>query len=134
MGQIGLLWCIAGSLLIGGVGVGMLVRTRRFLARAVRVPGMVTGLRRSPSSGNGGSTYRPQFAFRTYEGREVHTESSIGSNPPPARPGQSITVLYDPRDPNRARVDSLVGRGGYIAWCFTVFGAGFTVLCIISLF
>ena len=119
------LWGVASGLLFGGIGVGLLVKTRRFLSRAVRVPGMVTGLRGS-ASGNGRS-YFPRLTFRTHEGQEVHTESRFSQNPPPAQPGQSVTILYDPRDPNRARVDSVKGRGLYLAWCFTVSGAVLTV-------
>lgn len=118
----------------GALGVVLLVRYRQFLARALRVPGVVVTLiaSRSSSSGpgrsNGGITYRPVFRFQTYEGMDVEVTSNTGSNPPPAREGEQVNVLYDPADPRKARLDKFGQRGGFIGWIFVAFGVVFTAI------
>jgi hypothetical protein len=129
------------GLTCGVVCVVAWVRMRAFMSRAQRVPGVVTELIRSYSSSSGsgsssrgGYTYRPVFQFRTYDGRDVRVESSVGSNPPSARPGQRVNVLYDPMRPERARLDTFVQRGGLLVLImllftvvFTAVGAGVTI-------
>ncbi|MET8047128.1 DUF3592 domain-containing protein, partial [Streptosporangium sp. NPDC005286] len=51
------------------------------------------------------------------------TESDLGSNPPPARPGQQVMVVYDPERPQRARLDGVGGRGVLLGVLFLTVGA-----------
>jgi hypothetical protein len=133
------LWPLAfvgAGVVCGVVCVVAWVRMRAFLSRAQRVPGVVTELIRSYSSssgsGSGGSsggyTYRPVFQFRTYDGRDVRVESSVGSNPPSARPGQQVNVLYDPMRPEHARLDTFTQRGGLVVLIMLVFTVVFTAV------
>lgn len=94
--------------------VVVLRRERRFAARAVPVPGVITGFRRTFTPGARGFGYRARVGFRTAEGRPVSTEVRLdgpGTQPriwagmPPLRVGQPIPVLYDPGNPWRADVD-----------------------------
>jgi len=44
----------------------------------------------------------PVLRFSLPDGRTVETQSSWGTNPPAAKPGAQVTVLYDPADPTSA--------------------------------
>jgi hypothetical protein len=106
-------------------------RDRAYRRRAERVPGVVIDLRGHWTSGSGSQTggytaYHPVLEFRLLDGRPARVESFRGTNPPKVRPGQSVTVLYDPDDPGRASVDDgsrrmywlMVGAGAF----FVLFG------------
>lgn len=111
----------AFGLLFAGIGVHN-VRAARWLARnGVRAYAVVTRLRWE-SSENGGVHY-PTLRFQTREGAWLEVESDIGSSPAPAGVGRQVVVVYDPRDPRRARVDTPLGSGAMLGWIFTVIGA-----------
>ncbi|MBV8998619.1 MAG: DUF3592 domain-containing protein [Solirubrobacterales bacterium] len=48
----------------------------------------------------------PTVEFTTADGTPVRATSNIGTNPRPGRVGESVTVLYDPRNPQKVRVQS----------------------------
>lgn len=81
--------------------------SRQFASVAVRAPGTVTELRwRKIVRGHtGGGGWFPVLRFATADGRHVHTEAIFGRMPAPARPGDSVSVLYDPADPTRAALE-----------------------------
>ncbi|MBB2908838.1 hypothetical protein FHS43_000084 [Streptosporangium becharense] len=109
-------------------GVRMLTAARYLRRHGVRVPGVVVGLRRS--SGNDGVFY-PTMQFQTVQGFVVETESDLGSNPAPARPGQQVMVVYDPERPQRARLDGVGGRGVLHGVLFLTIGVIILVVCLI---
>ncbi|MEV0592438.1 DUF3592 domain-containing protein [Nonomuraea cavernae] len=84
-------------------GVWLLRRSRRFRARGVRVPGVVTGLERS-SDPDSNACY-PIFRFTTRDGQEFEITSRYGESKPP-QPGDRVTVLYDPDRQRNARIDT----------------------------
>jgi uncharacterized protein DUF3592 len=98
------------------VGLGMLVgsffifsNTSRFIAGAREAEGKVIALDRSRSSSSSGSsstTYRPVVEFTSGTGKRIEFTSNVGSSPPSHRVGESVTVLYNPADPYRARIKS----------------------------
>lgn len=99
------------------VGVGMLVgsffvfsNTSSFIRRAVEAEGKVIDLERSRSSSSSGSSsstmYRPVVEFTTATGKRIEFISSVGSSPPSHRVGEAVTVLYNPADPQSARIKS----------------------------
>lgn len=104
---------VVAGLVSGGAGGVTWVRDRRFRGRALRVSGVVVDLR--ASGGSPQTMYRPVFRFRTYEGRDMRGQSNMASNPPPARLGEQITVMYDPRNPVDARIDKFGHRGKGVA-------------------
>jgi hypothetical protein len=137
------------GLVFVAIGVSANRSTRRLLRRAERTRGTVVSLRLrlgSPSmsgptvplagepstadSAGGASlsrAYLPTVRFTTLAGEQVTAESKTGSNPPPARVGHEVTVLYDPRAPSDFRIDSVLGRGGCIGPVF-IFIGGASVL------
>lgn len=95
------------------VGIGMLLasffvfsNTTSFIARAVEADGRVTDLERSRSSSGSGTTYRPVVEFTAATGKRIEFVSSVGSSPPSHRVGEAVKVLYNPTNPQRARIKS----------------------------
>jgi Protein of unknown function (DUF3592) len=111
-------WAVAAVLV--GVGVRRRGESRRFAAAATRASGVVVELVSGPAGPQGGVplTY-PVVRYRTADGREVVFRSGFGSQPPLWRPGQPVTVLYDPANPEAARIETraatVVAPGCFVA-------------------
>lgn len=107
-------WIVLGAvgLLFGSVGGYWLWTTLSFWRRAKRVSGTVTDLRARTVVHVGGvdveisgqSMVYPVLQFTTHEGRNVETPASRGARPMPVRPGDEVTVLYDPTTPSTAEL------------------------------
>jgi uncharacterized protein DUF3592 len=63
----------------------------------------------------------PVVRFSLPNGRTVETQSTWGTNPPPAKPGAQVTVLYDPADPTRASVPA-GGTASLVSWVIVALG------------
>ncbi len=123
---------IFAALGAGFVAIG--IRTRRssraFMARAVRVPGLVVDLElhrgRYHKAGDVDSgVWVPRLEFTTVEGRPVQTLAMYGSVPAPARRGEQVMVLYDPEQPTRVQVaDRKLASGGCLSVAMLVAGTG----------
>jgi hypothetical protein len=98
----------AAFLLIGGGMIALAVKAKRRRARweadAASTSGEVTDLRWQSVGQAGDSNLLafPVLRFSLPDGRTVETQSSWGTNPPAAKPGAQVTVLYDPADPTSA--------------------------------
>jgi hypothetical protein len=117
----------AGFVLIGGAMVAFALRAKRARARweasASRAPGEVTDLRWQSVGHAGDRTPLafPVLRFSLPDGRTVETQSTWGTNPPPAKPGAQVTVLYDPADPTRASVPA-GGTASIVSWVIVALG------------
>ncbi len=83
--------------------------TQKFLASAVETTGTVVALNEESSNDTDsvtGTTYRPVIGFRIDAARAFTFESMVHSNPPLYRVGDTVPVLYNPLDPNQARIRS----------------------------
>jgi hypothetical protein len=134
-------WVLAAvAALFAAVGLALLIAgartraaTRRFDARAVRVPGVVVELRlargyRGPGERSSGF-WVPVLEFTTADGRPVRTAAMYGSVPAPARPGDRVQVAYDPDQPTRAQVaDRRLASGGCLAGASLAVGLATAVL------
>jgi len=65
---------------------------------------------RISETGDSFSTYCPLIEFTTKAGETVIFDTRMCSSKRPYEPGQSITVIYDPQDPQKAQVDSFLGK------------------------
>lgn len=99
------------SLAFGGVGLLLAalaiffwLRTRTFLETAQKAKGTVIRLVYSSDS-DGGGGYSPVYTFRTISGQVIEVTDRLSSNPHQFKEGQIIDVLYDPENPNRARIN-----------------------------
>ncbi|WP_181449003.1 DUF3592 domain-containing protein [Nonomuraea aridisoli] len=102
------------------VGGGTAIGSRRFRRRAHRAQGLVVGLK--PSSPHDGTAYYAIIRFTTRQGVHVEARTHVASNPPPARPGRQVRVLYDPDAPTLIRIDNLMGRGTLLGLICVVVG------------
>ncbi len=86
------------ALLIGGVL--MYQNTAAFAKIAEKAPGKVIEVVRRDT------TYVPVVEFYTPDHQRFEHISSTGANPPSWKVGDTATVLYDPKDPMQAEIDS----------------------------
>jgi hypothetical protein len=103
----GLFAVIGLGLLIGGVV--SIQQTRRFLATASSVPGVVTeNVWREDRSSNNNTNWAfyPRIRFRTTDGQEITFITNSGSSPPAYRVNEPVTILYDPQQPYHAYIQS----------------------------
>lgn len=121
---------VAFGLLFCCVGVRVVLTGRRLRETGVRVPGIV--VRNQWSSGNqSGGTYHPVMRFTTADGRDLEIRSDVGSNPAHVSEGAQVTVVYDPMNPEKARIDSMMGRGGAVGVLFVTIGAIITLVAAV---
>jgi len=118
-----LLLVFVGLVLAAAGGYGAR-RGRRLTRTGERVPGTVVSLAWKQSLGSeaGGQVCHPVLAFRTLDGREIQTATGVGSSRVIARPGEQVRVIYDPRNPSRAEIDTWAGRASWLPWLSTVVG------------
>jgi len=100
---LGIVFSLAGGLL-ALIGMFLFVRTRVFIGKAQEVKATVTQMVYSHSS-EGGGGYSPVYQFRTLDGQTIVIQDSLASNPPRFQVGQQIEVLYDPGNPQNARIN-----------------------------
>ena len=103
---VGIVFSIVGGLL-ALIGVFLFIRTRIFIGKAQEVKGTLMQMvysRSSSSSGSGGG-YAPVYQFKTLDGQSIVIQDSLSSNPPRFQVGQEIDVLYEPGNPQKARIN-----------------------------
>jgi hypothetical protein len=100
---------------------------------AMRVPG--TRVRVSGWTGfaGNGPLHRPTVEFTTADGTPVRAPSPFGSTPRPGRLGDTVTVLYEPRDPQRVRVETQSRAATCVEVAFMLFGGALTALGLVIL-
>ena len=105
--------------------------TRAFVAAAALAQGIVIDLEASRSDNS--TTWRPVVRFNLPEGRAIQFSSNVSSNPPSYRKGEQVEVLYQPSQPDKAKINSfgplwggplIVGGLGAV---FFLIGAGILV-------
>jgi hypothetical protein len=92
----------------------------QFTVNAERTEGQVVSMSRMRNirmirkTASGGRTLRPVVAFETQDGREITFISSFGSNPPKYSPGDTVSVLYLPDNPEEAEINDFFAIWGHI--------------------
>ena len=107
-----MLFVLAG-LVLAVLGVIIIRQHRRLTRTGQRVTGTVSDLRwhsNAKAGGGGYTTYHAVLAFRTLDGQEAEAVTRNGSRQIIARPGEQVPVIYDPRHPDRAEIDTRAGR------------------------
>jgi len=99
---IGIVFSLVGGLLVA-IGVFLFIRTRIFIGKAQEVQGTVIQMVWSSNS-DGGGGYSPVYQFRAINGQMITVQDSLSSSPPMFETGQTIDVLYDPENPQNARI------------------------------
>lgn len=122
----------AGLALAGAAISRSAGRWRRTAARAQGTVIRLEMLRPRGTQTPAGSYYA-WVRYTTADGREVEGRTTFASSPPPAREGATVQVLYHPERPDRIRLDTLMGRGGFAALPCYVLGLLAIVIGIIGL-
>ena len=82
----------------------------------------------SSGSGGGHYVYYAIVRFRTEKNIMVEFKDNVGSNPPSHRPGDKVTVLYLPGNPQQ---DAIIDRG--IWWNSAIPGIVLTAAFVVWL-
>ena len=110
---------ILGIGLLAGSGY-FFADTRRLIARAEKVPGVVSGFERRSSKG--GSTDYAVIEFTTTSG-EIHRFTTSG--PGGYVKGSAVDVLFETGNPTKARVDDFLEL-----WLGSLALGAFGLLCV----
>lgn len=128
--------CVAVILI--GLALFFLFRTRSFIGKARETKGTITDMVYSSDSEGGG--YTPVFRFRTLEGQEIEIRGSLRTNPPQFKVGQTIDVLYEPENPSGARIKKWLNLYfvplllGFLGVVFGCVGVGVTLAELLGFF
>jgi hypothetical protein len=115
------------------IGLGLLIAsffvflsTRSFINSSARATGTVIAHASSRSS-DGDLTYAPVVSFRTPDGHSVEFKSQTSSSSRSPAVGQTVEVLYNPRNPQEAEINSFSSL-----WLLPIIlsglGAGFFII------
>jgi len=77
--------------------------------------------------------WKPVVRFVLPDGRPIEVETTHGSNPPPAQPGQWVQVRYDPEQPRSVRLATGLASGSLLAPLFLVVGSVVAVGGLVTL-
>ncbi len=124
MSVIGIILLVAGV----GLGVAGLVsrsRTQRFVDSALQAQAEVTGLQQRRGNKNT-LLYHPVLRFTTQQGSQHEVVSPVGSNPAPYKPGDTVTVLYNPARPEEVRIHTFLQ-----VWLFPLVLGGLGVIFLL---
>lgn len=105
---LGVMGLLLVAVVLIGLGVKDVVTTRRFLAGTSAADGVVVKVDDVTTSHKDGTTsrYYPVVRFVTGSGQVVQYRDHLGENSPAYRVGDPVRVLYDPANPQRARLDT----------------------------
>jgi hypothetical protein len=97
--------------------------TQTWIDRSDEAEGKVIEMVRIRDRDDGGYMFAPLVRFQTGDGRSIEFQSSLRSNPPGYRTGQTVTVLYDPDAPESAAIRGLFSLWlGFMGSIFTAIG------------
>jgi hypothetical protein len=98
---------LVGGLLVV-VGLFFFIRTRNFLGKAHEAKGTVIEMayrQNSSADSNSGGGYVPVYQFETEDKQRIVKQDGLATNPPRYQVGQTIDILYDPENPEKAHVN-----------------------------
>jgi uncharacterized protein len=81
-------------------------KTDIFLDQAVKTEATVVAVENRTS--DDGSMYYPVFSFSDKNGNSHIIHSKTGSYPPAYKPGDTVSIFYDPELPEKTRLDSFM--------------------------
>jgi hypothetical protein len=130
---IGLLFVVGFGMLVGSCFT--FLHTRQFLQNAEGVSGVVVENICKPGVGMGdrpAGCYCPRIRFQTVDGHEINFVSDSGCNPAAYSVGESVSLLYDPQQPEKASINSLTSLW-LLPFLLFILGMSATVSLIIFL-
>ncbi|HEY3848891.1 MAG TPA: DUF3592 domain-containing protein [Acetobacteraceae bacterium] len=112
---------IIGLPFLAGAAVTLVQRVM-FVMGSTKAEATYTGSVDEIGGNHGGTFLHPQLRFTTSDGQVVSITSSFGSTGQPYGDGEKVPVLYDPRHPEHAEVES------FMLWLPPLFLAPFGLL------
>lgn len=106
-------------------GIWDLRSVRKLRARGIRVPGVVVGSEMVEN------LERPVFRFTTIDGQEVEVTSAYGQAKP-LKPGDRVTVRYDPENVQNAHICTRVQEGTAMGWVQVIFELVITAALVLE--
>ena len=99
-----IIFSLVGGLLVL-IGAFLFVRTRIFIGKAQKAKGKGKVIQMVYFPGENGGGYAPMYQFRTVDGQRIEILDELSTNPPRYQVGQEIDVLYEPGNPEKARIN-----------------------------
>jgi uncharacterized protein DUF3592 len=123
------------AVILVGVGIYESAEIAQLERIGLRAQGQVVRLKSEYSSGSHGGHYTSYaiVRFRTENNVTVEFKDNVGSDPPSYHPGDKVSVLYLPGNPQK---DVMIDRGFWWNWAIpaVVFlAAGFIVLLLLAM-
>jgi len=87
-------------------GVNTLFKQRRKQVVSLSASGVILELQKRVFNPGSAGVYCPVVEFKTGSGEVVRFESSFGTMPATHKVGQVVKVLYDPKEPRSAEIES----------------------------
>ncbi len=112
------------GLILGLFAAGAFYSTYSFSHKAVRTPGKVVDFTARRTS-SGTMSYYPIIRFQAGSGQQITFEDSTGSRPAAYEVGATVSVFYDPRDPQKARIERFLSL-----WLLPTLLAGFGAIIL----
>ncbi len=135
VGALTALFCLIGIVLVV-LGFRDYAKTRSFVSVAASTSGEVTGFEKwepEVSTSERDSILYAVVVFETGEGREVRFQGPSQDGLAKYEEGDKVDVLYDPENPEDARIDSFLGLW-FGATMFWVIGGGAIVIPLFTLY
>jgi hypothetical protein len=116
-------------------GVRALIMQRRQRETSTLTSGVVVALQKQVINPGTSGIYCPTIEFTTASGETIRFQSSYGTMPASHKVGQVVKVLYDPKKPDSAEIDSGLSNW-LVPGCLIVFaiGAFFFSIMFLGLF
>jgi len=105
------------GLVFFGIGAGLSYKHFNLQLNGEQTQGQVIGL--SEQCDDDGCAYAPVVSFETRDGSTIYYRSSYASSPPAYDVGESVTVFFDPENPEKAAVK---GEGSVFRVIFITIG------------
>jgi hypothetical protein len=97
-----------GAIPTASIGIWFYSSTSALLEKAITAQGTVIELRESRRGSSNRRTYKSIFEFTDNNGKLHTIVPSVAANPPSHEIGEKVEVLYDPNEPQNARINSFL--------------------------
>jgi hypothetical protein len=121
-------FAVTGSVICLTFALVSFLHARSFTRSATRAQGTVVRLEKRESR-DSGAAYYPVFTFQDAHGAPQEIFSSVGSFPPSHQVGDTVTVLYLPEQPRKAKLDGFF----YVWGLAAIFGGVGTFWLVVGL-
>jgi hypothetical protein len=121
---------VSGSIILGFFLIAgfLWYRTRRYIKRSHKAIGVVIKVKKIPFENR--DTFSPVVRFETGDGRALSFTDPVSKYPAEFEVGEQTPVLYDPRNPHKARA---VKRISDLFISAQLFGGAGAVLLVLGL-